>query len=87
MSLRPQPVGPNPEETVRVARAAFPRGTVAMTVRNELGGIYDDDAFAPLFASRGQPAEAPWRLALVTVLQFTEGLSDTPSRRCRPCPH
>jgi transposase len=32
--------------------------------------------FAKLFASRGQPAEAPWRLALVTVLQFAEGLSD-----------
>jgi transposase len=29
-----------------------------------------------LFPRRGQPAEAPGRLALVTVLQFVEGLSD-----------
>jgi transposase len=29
-----------------------------------------------LFARRGRPAEAPWRLALVTVMQFAEGLSD-----------
>jgi transposase len=32
--------------------------------------------FATLFPGRGRPAEAPWRLALVTVLQFAEGLSD-----------
>ena len=32
--------------------------------------------FAALFPSRGQPAEAPARLALVTILQFAEGLSD-----------
>ena len=37
---------------------------------------YEDDAFAPLFPSHGRPAEAPWRLALVSVLQFAEGLSD-----------
>jgi len=24
----------------------------------------------------GQPAEAPWRLALVTVMQFAENLTD-----------
>ncbi len=37
---------------------------------------YSDDDFADLFPTRGQPAEAPWRLALVTVLQFAEGLPD-----------
>jgi transposase len=36
----------------------------------------DDACFAPLFARRGRPAEAPWRLALVTVMQLAEGLSD-----------
>lgn len=34
------------------------------------------DLFAPLFFRLGQPTEAPWRLALVTVLQFAEDLSD-----------
>jgi transposase len=38
--------------------------------------IYEDVAFAALFSTRGQPAEAPWRLALVTIMQYAEGLSD-----------
>jgi transposase len=47
-----------------------------MRMRDELGAIYDDEAFAALFPGRGQPGEAPWRLALVTVFQFAEDLSD-----------
>jgi transposase len=47
-----------------------------MRMRDELGAIYDDAAFAHLFPMRGQPAEAPWRLALVTIFQFAEDLSD-----------
>src|SRR3954467_4800823 len=76
MSLRPEAIGPIPEETARVARAAFPDGATAMRVRDALGTIYTDEAFADLFSSRGRPAEAPWRLALVSVLQFAEGLPD-----------
>jgi transposase len=76
MSLHPDPWGPVPEETARVARAAFPKGTLYLHLRDELGPLYDDALFADLFPSRGQPAEAPWRLALVTVLQFAEDLPD-----------
>ncbi len=76
MSLRLEESTPIPEETVRVARAAFPKGNRYMTMRDVLGQIYDDASFAPLFSVRGRPAEAPWRLALVTVMQFAEGLSD-----------
>lgn len=76
MSLRPEPAGPVPEETARVARAAFPKGNVYMQLRDVLGVIYDDASFRSLFAVRGRPAESPWRLALVTVMQFAEGLSD-----------
>lgn len=65
-----------PEETVRVARAAFPKGNLAMSLRTELEGIYTDELFSDLYPKRGKPAEAPWRLALVTVLQFAEELSD-----------
>jgi transposase len=65
-----------PEETRRVAQAAFPRGNVYMHLRDELGAIYDEQLFAPLFPARGQPAASPWRLALTTVMQFAEGLSD-----------
>lgn len=47
-----------------------------MTMRDELGAIFEDEDFAHLFPRRGQPAMAPWRLALVTIMQFAEGLSD-----------
>jgi transposase len=76
MSLRAEPAGPVPEETARVARAAFPKGNISMQMRDVLGVVYEDEAFSPLFAARGRPAECPWRLALVTVMQFSEGLSD-----------
>jgi transposase len=76
MSRRSHPLGPVPAETARLARAAFPRGHLAMRMRDELGSIFTDAGFAPLFAVRGRPAEAPWRLALVTLLPYAEGLSD-----------
>ncbi len=76
MSMHPQPIDPIPEETARVARAAFPKGNPYMRMRDELGIFYQDEAFATLFAVRGQAAESPWRVALVLVLQYAEGLSD-----------
>ena len=76
MCLHPRSVEPVPEETTRVAKAAFPKGTVYMTMRDELGAVVEDEDFAHLFPRRGQPAMAPWRLALVTIMQFAEGLSD-----------
>ena len=76
MSLRPSPATAVPEETAKVARAAFPRGCLLMDVRDSLGSVFDDTRFARLFSTRGRPAEAPWRLALVTLLQFAENLSD-----------
>ena len=76
MSLKPTPIGPVPELTAYVARAAFPDGNPYLSVRDALGTFYDDERFAGLFPDRGQPAETPWRLALVTVLQFAEGLAD-----------
>lgn len=76
MSLHPEPIGPIPDETLRVARAAFPKGAVAMRLRDEFGALYEDEDFAALYPARGRPGLAPWRLALVTVLQFLEHLSD-----------
>ena len=55
MSLHPTEVGPVPEETARVAHAAFPSGNVYVRMRDTLRGLYDDAAFAPLFAVRGRP--------------------------------
>ena len=76
MSLHPHATSPIPEETQRVARAAFPRGNIYMQVADRLGTVYHDAQFAALSPTRGQPTEAPARLALATVLQFAEGLSD-----------
>ena len=76
MSLKPVPIGPIPEETIRVARRAFPKGSVAIRLRDEFGSLYQDQDFQALFPTHGQPGLAPWRLALVTVLQFLENLSD-----------
>src|SRR5919202_3195701 len=76
MSLRPVPIGEIPTETVRVARAAFPKGTVVTQLRDEFSALYRDEDFSRFYPKRGQPAFPPWRLALVTVLQFLEHLSD-----------
>jgi transposase len=65
-----------PEQTRRIARAAFPKSPLCLRLADELGTIFRDQDFADLFPLQGHPAEAPFRLALVTVLQFLEGLSD-----------
>jgi transposase len=77
MSLRPhRPVPTVPEQTEAVARAAFPRGNAYLLLRDRLGPVFDDAAFGDLYPALGQPAYAPWRLALVTLMQFRENLSD-----------
>jgi transposase len=83
MSLKPSPIEPVPEETVRIARAAFRKGNALLKLRDELGTIFADADFADLFPKRGQPGLAPWRLALVTLLQFREtSRTDRPPRQC-----
>src|SRR5712692_9345889 len=76
MSLKPEPIGPIPQETARVAKAACPKGSTFIKMRDTLGVLFQDEMFADLFPNDGQPALAPWRLALVTIMQFAEGLSD-----------
>ena len=76
MSLHPSLIEPVPEQTAQIAHAAFPKGSPYLTLRDELGTLYRDDDFSTLFPASGQPALPPWRLALVTILQFRESLSD-----------
>lgn len=76
MSLQPQTITPIPLQTRQVAQAAFPQGNRYMQLRDTIGTLYDDALFADLFPQRGQPAQAPWQLALVTLMQFAENLSD-----------
>ncbi|XHX79507.1 MAG: IS1182 family transposase [Stenomitos frigidus ULC029] len=76
MSLAFEPIPLVPRETARVAQAAFPKGNPYLTLRDELGPIFADADFANLFSTTGQPAIPPWRLALITLMQFRENLSD-----------
>jgi transposase len=76
MSLHSQRIPSIPEETVRVAHAVLPKGNAFMHMRDHLGTLYQDQDFADLFPSRGQPGEAPWRLVLISIMQYAEGLTD-----------
>jgi transposase len=76
VSLQPEPIGSIPEHTAPIARAAFPGGNAYLRMRDELESLVEDHELAHLFPRRGQPAERPWRLALITMFQFVEGLSD-----------
>ena len=76
MSLSPTPINDVPTLTAQVARAAFPNGNRYMQMRDPLGTIDADVQFADLDPPVGQPAEAPWRLALVTLMLCAEHLTD-----------
>src|SRR5215216_4193639 len=76
MTMWPRSSHAVPAGTAQVARAAFPKGCLAIRIRDALGELFEDTQFAGLFAVRGRPAVSPARLALVLVLQFVEGLSD-----------
>jgi transposase len=76
MSLHPHIITPVPEDTARVARAAFPKGHPSLTFRDALGTIFQDEDCAALFPAWGPPGLPPWRLALVTIMQFRENLAD-----------
>ena len=76
MSLPSQPLPSVPADPVRIARAAFRRGNPYVLLRNRVGAVFADADFADRYPKLGQPAYAPWRLALVALMQFREGLSD-----------
>jgi transposase len=87
MALRPQSLPPVPEATAAAVQAAFPKGNLYVALRAEFGSLYDDQLFADLYPPQGRPVEvAPWRLALVIVMQYIEGLTDRQAadavRRC-----
>lgn len=76
MSLKKQPLEPIPEMTAKIARTSFRKRTLAMMLRDELDGVWNDEAFCALYPRRGRGTTAPWRLAMVVVLQALENLSD-----------
>ena len=76
MSLDPVLPYSLPDDTARVARAAFPKGNLYLRMDDELGPLFHNPTFAPLFSACGRPATAPARLALITIMQYVEGLSE-----------
>ena len=76
MSIQPQPASAVPVDTLRVAKAVFAKGNPYVTLHDELGPIFADADFTELFSKVGQSAIPPWRLALITIMQFRENLSD-----------
>lgn len=87
MTWRSNSIPPVPEATAAAVKAAFPKGNLYVDLHKELGSLYRDDLFADFYADRGHPVEiAPWRLAMATVMQYIEGLTDRQTadavRRC-----
>jgi transposase len=87
MTWRSNSIPPVPEATAAAVKAAFPKGNLYLDLHEELGSLYRDDLFADFYADRGHPVEiAPWRLAMATVMQYIEGLTDRQTadavRRC-----
>ena len=87
MTLHPHSIPPVPATTAAAVHAAFPKGNLYVDLRAEFGTLYSDQLFADLYPPRGHPVDVPpWRLALVLVMQFIEGLTDRQAadavRRC-----
>jgi transposase len=76
MSLKPVDLTSIPEETSRIAKAAFPKSNLYLKLRDQLGALYQDETFSHLLPAAACPAESPGRLAMITIFQFAEGLSD-----------
>ncbi|MCX4564421.1 transposase [Streptomyces phaeochromogenes] len=66
--------------TAQIARVAAGRGApplaMRVRVRDELGGLFADAEFVEAFGRRGRRGWSPGRLAMVTVLQMAENLTD-----------
>ena len=77
MSLHPLAIEAIPEDTLRVAKAAFRKGkNPIMVLRDHLSTLFSDQDFLALYSALGQPAYPPYRLMLVSVFQYMENLSD-----------
>ena len=76
MSLHPQKLPEVPEETARIAKILFPKGNKYMWFRDELDVIYKDEQFTVLYPKNGPLAEQPWRLAVMSIIQYMENYTD-----------
>ncbi|MFI6923453.1 transposase [Nonomuraea spiralis] len=77
--MQPRP-WPEPTPEVVAAIRTIYRGKrqvpLPVRVRDELGEVFADEAFAGAFGKEGRPGWSPGRLALITVLQRVGNLTD-----------
>jgi transposase len=78
MSMQPQPWPDPAEEVTRAVLGMYAgrRAPLPVVVRDELGELFADAEFADAFSDRGPQGWSPGRLALITVLQAAEDLTD-----------
>lgn len=71
---------PDPDPVVAAAigrkYAGKKKAPLAVTMRDRLGEWMTDERFAAASGVRGRPGEPPAMLAMVTVLQYADGLGD-----------
>lgn len=75
MSLKKEQRGV-PPSTAEVAKVVYAKGNIYVAMHDKLGAVFANEMFAGLYGHDGAPAQAPWRLALVCVLQYLEELTD-----------
>ncbi|HEY0700079.1 MAG TPA: transposase [Micromonospora sp.] len=78
MSVQPMPWPEPAPEVAAAVRAMYRRREppLPVVVRDRLGELFPDAEFTAGFGVRGRPGWSPGRLALITVLQMAENLSD-----------
>jgi len=76
MSLKVQPLPPIPQETQQVVHQILPVTNIFRIIGERLSNFVSDEDFADLYPTEGRPALSPALLAMVTVFQFLENLSD-----------
>lgn len=77
MTIHPQEKWSIPEDTKRVALAVFKKGNIYLKIAEQLGQLYEDKEWLDLYKQDGgQSGISPARLALITIFQFLEGLTD-----------
>ncbi|WP_131802211.1 transposase, partial [Parafrankia soli] len=52
------------------------KAPLAVAARDQLGELFADEQFVEAFGVRGRSGWSPGRLALITVLQMAENLTD-----------
>src|ERR687890_2796054 len=57
MCLHPASPLPVPDDTAKIARRAFPRGNLLLSLRDKLGPVFDDSRFAHLFPAKGNAVQ------------------------------